>query len=135
MSIQVSKHNQPVTQEWQDRANSAINFARFKLTTSKFAAEKLIEYFSSLSCLLELLAQFFFTYGVLILRGSTTTQRVNYTFYSHLILFLQDWTMLTLGLGQLFYVLLCFINAIAVLSEERFLARSMRDENKMMKTR
>jgi hypothetical protein len=32
--------------------------------------------------------------------------------------------MLTLGLGQLFYVLLCFINAIAVLSEERFLARS-----------
>ncbi|KAG2235420.1 Yos1-like protein [Thamnidium elegans] len=31
--------------------------------------------------------------------------------------------MLTLGLGQLFYVLLCFINAIAVLSEERFLAR------------
>lgn len=32
--------------------------------------------------------------------------------------------MLALGLGQLFYVLLCFINAIAVLSEERFLARS-----------
>lgn len=32
--------------------------------------------------------------------------------------------MLTLGLGQLFYTLLCFINAIAVLSEERFLARS-----------
>ncbi|KAI8643613.1 Yos1-like protein [Parasitella parasitica] len=31
--------------------------------------------------------------------------------------------MLTLGLGQLFYVLLCFVNAIAVLSEERFLAR------------
>ncbi|ORE08367.1 Protein transport protein yos1 [Rhizopus azygosporus] len=31
--------------------------------------------------------------------------------------------MLTLGLGQLFYVLLCFINAIAVLSEDRFLAR------------
>lgn len=36
--------------------------------------------------------------------------------------------MLTLGLGQLFYVMLCFINAIAVLSEERFLARSKRDE-------
>lgn len=32
--------------------------------------------------------------------------------------------MLALGLGQLFYVMLCFINAIAVLSEERFLARS-----------
>ncbi|OBZ85823.1 Protein transport protein yos1 [Choanephora cucurbitarum] len=31
--------------------------------------------------------------------------------------------MLTLGLGQLFYVMLCFINAIAVLSEDRFLAR------------
>ncbi|KAI8979682.1 Yos1-like protein [Mycotypha africana] len=31
--------------------------------------------------------------------------------------------MLTLGLGQLLYVLLCFINAIAVLSEDRFLAR------------
>ncbi|CAO3693940.1 unnamed protein product [Rhizopus microsporus] len=31
--------------------------------------------------------------------------------------------MLTLGLGQLFYVLLCFINAIAVLSEDKFLAR------------
>ncbi|KAF7729556.1 Protein transport protein yos1 [Apophysomyces ossiformis] len=30
---------------------------------------------------------------------------------------------MALGLGQLFYVLLFFINAIAVLSEERFLAR------------
>ncbi|KAI9272538.1 Yos1-like protein [Sporodiniella umbellata] len=31
--------------------------------------------------------------------------------------------MLTLGLGHLFYVSLFLINAIAVLSEERFLAR------------
>ncbi|KAI8371397.1 Yos1-like protein [Radiomyces spectabilis] len=30
---------------------------------------------------------------------------------------------MALGLGQMFYVLLCFINGIAVLSEERFLAR------------
>ncbi|KAI8086677.1 Yos1-like protein [Halteromyces radiatus] len=30
---------------------------------------------------------------------------------------------MALGLGQLFYVLLFFINGIAVLSEERFLAR------------
>ncbi|KAI9029614.1 Yos1-like protein [Phycomyces nitens] len=28
-----------------------------------------------------------------------------------------------LGLGQLFYVFLCFINAVAVLSEDRFLAK------------
>ncbi|KAI9494458.1 Yos1-like protein [Zychaea mexicana] len=30
---------------------------------------------------------------------------------------------MALGLGQLFYAVLLFINAIAVLSEERFLAR------------
>ncbi|KAG2223160.1 hypothetical protein INT45_011506 [Circinella minor] len=30
---------------------------------------------------------------------------------------------MALGLGQLFYAILLFINAIAVLSEERFLAR------------
>ncbi|GAB5591882.1 Protein transport protein yos1 [Umbelopsis nana] len=30
---------------------------------------------------------------------------------------------MALGLGQLFYVLLLFINAIAILSEERFLGR------------
>ncbi|KAH8552342.1 Yos1-like protein, partial [Umbelopsis sp. PMI_123] len=30
---------------------------------------------------------------------------------------------MALGLGQLFYVLLLFINAIAVLNEERFLGR------------
>ncbi|KAL0076092.1 Yos1-like-domain-containing protein [Phycomyces blakesleeanus] len=30
---------------------------------------------------------------------------------------------MSLGLGQLFYVLLCFINAVAVLSEDRFLAK------------
>ncbi|KAI8341500.1 Yos1-like protein [Chlamydoabsidia padenii] len=30
---------------------------------------------------------------------------------------------MSLGLGQLFYVLLFFINSIAVLSEDRFLAR------------
>lgn len=32
--------------------------------------------------------------------------------------------IMALGLGQLFYAILLFINAIAVLSEERFLARS-----------
>ena len=33
--------------------------------------------------------------------------------------------MVLFGLGKLFYVVLLLINAVAVLSEERFLGRSM----------
>ena len=38
--------------------------------------------------------------------------------------FRESLLIMALGLGQLFYAVLLFINAIAVLSEERFLARS-----------